>query len=60
MPTPDRRSSTGSRSATPTIWETYKILGQQYTKLGPESKQHIYQRLIKTKFFQEEKIAWIH
>lgn len=29
-----RRPSTDSRSATPTIWETYKILGQQYTRFS--------------------------
>uniref|UniRef100_A0AC34R7B6 EGF-like domain-containing protein n=1 Tax=Panagrolaimus sp. JU765 TaxID=591449 RepID=A0AC34R7B6_9BILA len=29
-----RRPSTSSRSATPTIWESYKILGQQYARFG--------------------------
>uniref|UniRef100_A0A914YPI4 EGF-like domain-containing protein n=1 Tax=Panagrolaimus superbus TaxID=310955 RepID=A0A914YPI4_9BILA len=54
---PDRRSSTGSRSATPTIWETYKILGQQYTTSGSErrkSSTHSLEMLIRKR--QEEEL----
>ncbi|KAE9550414.1 hypothetical protein FO519_006381 [Halicephalobus sp. NKZ332] len=51
-----RRPSTGSRSATPTIWETYKILGQQYTRFSSakrrKSSTHSLEILLKKK--QEE------
>uniref|UniRef100_A0AC35GU36 Uncharacterized protein n=1 Tax=Panagrolaimus sp. PS1159 TaxID=55785 RepID=A0AC35GU36_9BILA len=54
---PDRRSSSGSRSATPTIWETYKILGQQYTGRGSErrkSSTHSLEMLMRRR--QEEEL----
>lgn len=37
-----RRPSTESRSATPTIWETYKILGNQYTRFSSDKSKFLY------------------